>query len=466
MLKKLEQALSKILLFFPCLGYFIYSWQIEESNEIDTMATSYDKLLYNPKFCESLSVDELAAVVIHECVHNMFLHPTAITSKQACNKIKELWTIALEITTNAEVMKIIKSVNCGFSLPGAAFSPLKSGLVPKENIYYYDEDCIDLSATEVYEKLVEKFKDKIVILVPQSGVGEAKQESQSSTKGKGGSQQKDNSGSKEGQGGQTQSDESEGATGDEVTCPVCGAKIPVQGKAQDKCPKCGTKVVRLPKPDTILPSDDKAKVEDAIEKTIAVLEKMKKTIGKTPSGIERFIKRLQKSRVPWSRILLAFLGNIVSGAEEYRWERPNTRHPLAGEILMPGPVEVQLDDIVFVIDTSGSMSNSQLEAIAGELSKVAQLISEVYVITTDAKIHEKIKASSLPDLFKKLKFRGGGGTDFREVFDEIKHCACMIFFTDGCAVYPEKPPRYPVLWVLTKDHESPPFGKVCYVLDL
>ena len=434
MLKKLEQALSKILLFFPCLGYFIYSWQIEESNEIDTMATSYDKLLYSPKFCERLSVDELAAVVIHECVHNMFLHPTAITSKQARNKIKELWMIALEMVTNAEVMKIIKSVNCGFSLPGTAFSPLKSGLVPKENIYYYDEDCIDLSAIEIYEKLVEKFKDKIVVLIPQSGEGESSSE------------------------GSVVSDS-------EITCPVCGAKIPVQGKVQDKCPKCGTKIVRLPKPDTILPSDDKDKIEDAIEKTIAVLEKMKKTIGKTPSGIERFIKKLQKSRVPWSRILFAFLGNIVSGAEEYRWERPNTRHPLAGEILMPGPVEVQLDDIVFVIDTSGSMSNSQLEAIAGELSKVAQLIPEVYVITTDAKIQEKIKASSLPDLFKKLKFKGGGGTDFNEVFNEVRRCACMIFFSDGYATYPEKPPRYPVLWILTQDHQTPPFGKICYVFD-
>jgi predicted metal-dependent peptidase len=41
----------------------------------------------------------------------------------------------------------------------------------------------------------------------------------------------------------------------------------------------------------------------------------------------------------------------------------------------------------------------------------------------------------------------------------------MIFFTDGYATYPEKPPRYPVLWVLTKDNQTPPFGKVCYVFD-
>ena len=457
MLKKLEQALSKILLFFPCLGYFIYSWQIEETNEIDTMATSYDKLFYNPEFCESLSVDELAAVVIHECVHNMFLHPTAITSKQAQGKIRELWEIALEMVTNAEVIKIIKSFNCGFSLPGRPFSPFKD-VAPGlgERIYYYDEDYAGLSVIEIYEKLVQKFKDHIVILVTSSFIWYTPQ---SQSDGEGSQTQSGNKGKEQG-------DEQGQGQGDGVPCPVCGSKIPTKGKAKDKCPGCGTKIIRLPKPDRILPDDDKGKIEDAIEKTIAVLEKMKKQLGLVPAGIERFIKLLQRSRVPWSRILFALLGNIVSGAEEYRWERPNTRHPLANEILMPGPIEVELDDIVFVVDTSASMSRDQLEAIASELAKVSQIVPEVYVITTDAKIHEKVKAKSLPELFRKLRFKGGGGTDFREVFDEIKHCACMIFFTDGCAVYPEKPPRYPVLWVLTKDHELPPFGKVCYVLDL
>ena len=68
-------------------------------------------------------------------------------------------------------------------------------------------------------------------------------------------------------------------------------------------------------------------------------------------------------------------------------------------------------------------------------------------------------------MFKKLKFKGGGGTDFNEVFNEVRRCACMIFFSDGYATYPEKPPRYPVLWILTQDHQTPPFGKICYVFD-
>lgn len=421
MIKQLELALSKILLYFPCFGYFIYGWEIIENKDISTMGTSYDKLIYNPDFCQRLDVDQLAAVVIHECVHNMFLHPTAVTEKQAQGKVKELWEIALEMVTNAEVIKILKMSNCGFKLPGRPYSPFSDAIPEKgEEIYYYDSYCENLTAIEIYEKLVEKFKDKIVTVeIVGSGGGKSDNESKSKS----------------------------------------GKEDEVKNETKDK--------VKLPSIlDKIIPSDEKEKMQEAIEKTIAVIEKMKKQIGDAPAGIERFIKRLQKTSVPWIRILLAFLSNIVSGAEEYRWERPNHRHPLADQIVMPGLIEVEQDDIVFVVDTSGSMSDNQLSQIAAELGKVAQIIPEVVVITTDAEIQERIKAHGLVDLFKKLKFKGGGGTDFCPVFEKIKKCQCMIFFTDGFATYPKKPPQYPVLWVLTKENSQPPFGKVCYVLDV
>lgn len=40
----------------------------------------------------------------------------------------------------------------------------------------------------------------------------------------------------------------------------------------------------------------------------------------------------------------------------------------------------------------------------------------------------------------------------------------LIYLTDGYADYPEHPPDYPVLWVLTPDHQTPPWGRVT-VLD-
>jgi len=65
--------------------------------------------------------------------------------------------------TNAEVIKIIKAVNTNFELPGKPYSPLSDESPSEvEPIYYYDSNCENLTATEIYEKLYEKYKDKIV----------------------------------------------------------------------------------------------------------------------------------------------------------------------------------------------------------------------------------------------------------------------------------------------------------------
>ena len=60
--------------------------------------------------------------------------------------------------------------------------------------------------------------------------------------------------------------------------------------------------------------------------------------------------------------------------------------------------------------------------------------------------------------------RGGGGTDFRPVFryvDEHPELdpALLIYFTDGFGDCPERPPAYPVMWLLTEDGREQPWGQ-------
>jgi predicted metal-dependent peptidase len=49
---------------------------------------------------------------------------------------------------------------------------------------------------------------------------------------------------------------------------------------------------------------------------------------------------------------------------------------------------------------------------------------------------------------------GRGGTDLRPVFEEAflggRKMDGVIYFTDGEGPFPERTPRVPVLWVLTK----------------
>ena len=58
--------------------------------------------------------------------------------------------------------------------------------------------------------------------------------------------------------------------------------------------------------------------------------------------------------------------------------------------------------------------------------------------------------------------KGGGGTDFRCLFDWIEkreiEPACLVVLTDLMGKFPQKEPTYPVLWVSTTDIIAP-FGE-------
>jgi predicted metal-dependent peptidase len=57
---------------------------------------------------------------------------------------------------------------------------------------------------------------------------------------------------------------------------------------------------------------------------------------------------------------------------------------------------------------------------------------------------------------------GGGGTDFRPVFEWLDAAGCrpdaLVYFTDACGDFPGAPPPYPVLW-LVKGNAPVPWGE-------
>ena len=63
-----------------------------------------------------------------------------------------------------------------------------------------------------------------------------------------------------------------------------------------------------------------------------------------------------------------------------------------------------------------------------------------------------------------VRAAGHGGTDFRPPFEYVAEHpdiepSYLIYITDGYGPAPERPPRYPVLWLLTRDGEIPaPWG--------
>ena len=63
--------------------------------------------------------------------------------------------------------------------------------------------------------------------------------------------------------------------------------------------------------------------------------------------------------------------------------------------------------------------------------------------------------------------KGGGGTDFRPVFDHIEKNEVapdvLVFFTDTWGEFPAEPPPYPVLWIVDVPGAHVPWGEMIHV---
>jgi predicted metal-dependent peptidase len=119
------------------------------------------------------------------------------------------------------------------------------------------------------------------------------------------------------------------------------------------------------------------------------------------------------------------------------------------------------------VDTSGSIDTAALAQFSAEMSAVLEQYDTVIdVVYCDTKIkgHEQFGREDLP--LKLMNPVGGGGTDFRPVFDWVEQQGvqprCLVYLTDlECNRFSEHAPDYPVLWVQTGEHgQSVPFGEI------
>ncbi len=122
-------------------------------------------------------------------------------------------------------------------------------------------------------------------------------------------------------------------------------------------------------------------------------------------------------------------------------------------------------NVACAIDTSGSMWSGP--EIAESLSEVAGILntlnSPVTFMACDAEVHSFGKTCDIQAVRKMLK--GGGGTDFRPVFDKLKREDILVYFTDGYGAFPDSQPKgVTVIWVLVgAQRNRPPWGTVIEV---
>jgi predicted metal-dependent peptidase len=181
--------------------------------------------------------------------------------------------------------------------------------------------------------------------------------------------------------------------------------------------------------------------------------------GKLAGAMARLVEDGLAPRVSWRAALAQHLAQTAR--DDYAWTRPSRRE---GEAMLPS-LRSHAGDIVVAIDTSGSVSQDDLAQFIAEINALkGTLTVRSTLLACDSALAPGAPWVAEPwePLVLPRQLGGGGGTDFRPVFDwverEGRRPDALVYFTDAEGSFPAQPPDYPVLW-LVKGRASVPWGR-------
>lgn len=196
-----------------------------------------------------------------------------------------------------------------------------------------------------------------------------------------------------------------------------------------------------------------------------------KAQGKLPGAMERVFGELLEPEVSWQDKIQSFFNRKV-GSGSYDWRRPDrnliVRDPA---IYAPGRSGFGAGHVVVAIDTSGSIGDAELSRFFAELQGILADVrpKKMSVIWCDAKVHKVDEVYESEDVGG-LKPHGGGGTDFRPVFEWVEaNCDgdvdALVYLTDLYGSFPSSAPAYPVLWgdIMCGKGVQHPWGDVVHI---
>jgi predicted metal-dependent peptidase len=181
--------------------------------------------------------------------------------------------------------------------------------------------------------------------------------------------------------------------------------------------------------------------------------------GKLTGVLQRLIGEGLVPRVSWRAALAHYL--VQTARVDYSWLRPSRRE---GDALLPS-VRGAAGDLVVAIDTSGSIGDddiaqfvAEIDALKGSLAVRATLLACDSALAPGCPwVAEPWESLAQPD-----RIPGGGGTDFRPVFEWVARHGlrpdALVYFTDAQGAFPARAPDYPVLW-LVKGPAPVPWGR-------
>lgn len=189
--------------------------------------------------------------------------------------------------------------------------------------------------------------------------------------------------------------------------------------------------------------------------------------GVVPSCVERSFEELEKPITDWRTVLNEFIQEEIN---DYSFTPPDRRFD-DSPFFLPDYNEKDdsVRDILFFIDTSGSMSDGMITQAYSEIKgAIDQFNGKLtgWLGFFDAAIVPPVRFED-EDEFRIIRPQGGGGTDFDIIFRYVQEemetpPISIIILTDGYAPYPDEKEAMgiPVLWMINNEKSNPPWGRV------
>ncbi|HID48443.1 MAG TPA: hypothetical protein EYP40_02330, partial [Chromatiales bacterium] len=171
----------------------------------------------------------------------------------------------------------------------------------------------------------------------------------------------------------------------------------------------------------------------------------------------RMVDFLLQPELPWRNLLARYMTAIAR--DDYSYTRPSTRR--GDPAIYPSLRSAQID-IVIALDTSGSISETEIQQFISEVDAVkGQLRARITLHACDSVlagngpwVYEPWEEFVRPD-----DLQGGGGTSFVPIFEWAqgldRRPDLLVYFTDAEGAFPETVPEFPVIWLVKGRHPVP-----------
>jgi len=443
---KIIAARTSLILEQPFFGSLALRLKVQADSSCKTAWVDGRTLGYNPAFVDSLSHDEITALVAHEVMHCALGHPWRRDGREI-----ERWNIACDKTINTHLKET------GFTLPPDA--------------YYSEGEEVGKSAEWIHGHLPDPNPQQ-----PQPGEDEDEQdeesededgetqpgesEDESEDDGDGdGESESDEESDEDGAGDGSGQGEDDSESEDEQDGNGGGKPDPL-GECRDA-------------PAGADADGDEAPSEQDWKEATQVAAALAESQGTMPGDMARAIADAMKPRVDVRSLLLRFMQE--QAATDYSWSRPNTRY-LSQGVYLPALHSNQMGEVAIMVDTSGSIDDVALAKARGIVQDVLDEVNPagVTLYFADAQVCNVERLERGDSLTWEAK--GGGGTDFRPALEAIEadesQPVCCICITDLEGTFPPVPPEVPVMWLYTpsrwrigREPLIAPFGETVEVQD-